>query len=403
MKIAFISPIPVVPAFEGNSSRILNLCRAVRALGHDVYFIHPQSGSSSGLDREGHIAEFGADRFIVLVSSPLEKMLHFAKRTFWAMRRRIGRKLKSDMGFYFALDEFYRIGFGRKYRALQEQHGFDVVVCEYVFQSAALEAFPADVRKILDTHDSFADRHKLFGNDNYWYSLPSDEEVRGFTRADAIVAIQQEEADRFRRQIDQDDPEVAVVSHFLDLSHRVSDYTSANAVFLGSSYVANVRSLTFFIESILPKIVAEIPEFRLVVAGSICKMIGDNPHVDKLGFVDHVADAYKRAQISVNPTLIGTGINIKLLDAMSAGVPTVASRTGLRGLPVCYRGGAVEVPDEDAGAFAREVINLSRNAHMRAERGEAAYAAAQAWNADQMSSLARLLGDNPPQALAAAQ
>lgn len=391
MKVAVISPIAVVPAYEGNSCRILNLCRALRSLGHEVVFVYPQAYRSGDVDDAGHVAEFGPDHFVKVTGTPLERLLYVAKRFALRARRKIRRKLGMKTGFYFSLEEFYGVGFNGKYRKLQREHGFDAVICEYIFHSAAFEAFPGSVHKILDTHDTFADRHKLFGNDDYWFSVPVDEQVRGFKRADVVVAIQDEEAETFKAQIGGEVPEVAVVSHFLDLSHRISDYGSADAVFLGSSYIANVRSLSYFIDRVLPLIVREMPGFRLVVAGSICKVICDHPNVEKIGFVDHVSDAYRKAQISVNPTLMGTGINIKLLDAMAAGVVTVATETGLRGLSARYRAGVVEVADNDPEAFARHVIELARSESRRADLGGSAYAAAEAWNADQMSSLARVL------------
>lgn len=388
MKIAFISAIPVVPAHEGNSSRILNLCRAVRALGHEVYFIFPQANPSDDLDREGHAAEFGADKFVVLSSNPLERVVYLAKRAISCVRRKVGRLMKSSTGYYFDLDEFYGIGFDRKYKDLQRRYGFDCIICEYVFHSAALEAFPRDVRKILDTHDSFADRHKQFGDANYWFSVPPSEELRGFKRSDVVVAIQYEEAERFRQQINSTEPEVVVVSHMLDLTHKIADYSPSSAVFLGSGNVANVSSVRYFIDEIMPRIRAEVPEFQLRLAGTICRKIEDAENVVKLGIVEHVSDAFLTAPISLNPMLHGTGINIKLLDAMAAGVVTVSTQTGVRGLPDHFRNGVVAVPDDNPAEFAVQVVKLLKDEALRQARGEAAYSDAMSWNNAQNAALA---------------
>lgn len=393
MKIAFISAIPVVPAHEGNSSRILNLCRAVRALGHEVYFIFPQANPSDDLDWEGHAIEFGPGKFVVLSSTPLERVIYLAKRALGGVRRKVGRLMKSDMGYYFDLDEFYGTRFDRKYKDLQRQHGFDCVVCEYVFHSAALEAFPKNVRKILDTHDSFADRHKQFGDSNYWFSVPPSEELRGFKRSDVIIAIQYEEAERFKRQINSTEPDVVVVSHMLDLTHKINDYTPSSAVFLGSGNVANISSVRYFIDEIMPRIRAEVPHFQLHLAGTICRKIEDVENVVKLGIVEHVSDAFSMAPISLNPMLHGTGINIKLLDAMAAGVVTVSTQTGVRGLPDRFRSGVVAVPDNNPAEFAAQVVELLKDKPLRQAKGEAAYADAMSWNYAQKAALADILLD----------
>jgi len=393
MKIAFISAIPVVPAHEGNSSRILNLCRAVRALGHEVYFVFPQANPSDDLDREGHAIEFGPDKFVVLSSTPLERVIYLAKRALCGVRRKVGRLMKSDMGYYFDLDEFYGTGFDRKYKDLQRQRGFDCVICEYVFHSAALEAFPKGVRKILDTHDSFADRHKQFGDANYWFSVPPSEELRGFKRSDVVIAIQYEEAERFKRQINSTEPDVVVVSHMLDLTHKINDYTPSSAVFLGSGNVANISSVRYFIDQIMPRIRAEVPHFQLHLAGTICRKIEDVENVVKLGIVERVSDAFLMAPISLNPMLHGTGINIKLLDAMAAGVVTVSTQTGVRGLPDRFRSGVLAVPDDNPAEFAAQVVELLKDKPLRQAKGEAAYADAMSWNDAQKAALANIFLD----------
>lgn len=59
MKVAFVSAFPVVPANEGARSRILQLTRAVRSLGHEVHFIYVDGTIATDFDAAGHEAEFG--------------------------------------------------------------------------------------------------------------------------------------------------------------------------------------------------------------------------------------------------------------------------------------------------------------------------------------------------------
>src|SRR5690606_34301862 len=208
--------------------------------------------------------------------------------------------------FYGTLDGLYERSWSGPLAKLQQQHGFDAAVIEYVFHSGALAVFPDSVRKIIDTHDSFADRHKPYiakGLYDYFYSLRPADEARGFRRADAIIAIQQEEADSFRRQLgDQPgNPEIAVVNHFLDLSAPpVSDHTPCRALFLASRNPANTISAQSFIAHVLPLILEQLPSFRLVLAGLICEVIEDHPAIIKLGQVERLSDAFEAAPILVN-------------------------------------------------------------------------------------------------------
>jgi polysaccharide biosynthesis protein PslH len=391
MKIAILSTVPAVPPTAGNRSRIFAVIRSLRQLGHTVSFVYLPSKLTDAPDHALHFAEFGDEGYIPLSETALASASFRVKRLYWRLRRKLLATLRFDSGGYCGLDEFFPNSLKAQLKSLQARHKFDVVICEYLFHSAALLAFPAGVLKILDTHDSFSDRHKLFSRNNYWFSVPPSEQARGFRRADVVLAIQEAEGDLFRRQIGGPRPPVAVVSHLLDVSAPVKDFSPADGLFLGSGNTANIAAVAYFMDAVLPSIRRRLPGFRLVLAGSICDKVPDAEGVLKLGIVEKLADAYARAPLSLNPMQAGTGIAIKLLDALAAGVPTVTTRTGARGLGEAYGNGVVMVPDDDAEAFADAVVALSSSEAARREKGDAAYTDALAWNATQISVLRSIL------------
>ena len=89
-----------------------------------------------------------------------------------------------------------------------------------------------------------------------------------------------------------------------------------------------------------------------MLAGDVCDRVPDGPGVKKLGRVDAVEDAFARGAVAVNPVRLGTGINVKLLESLAAGLPTVCSKSGARGLDRPGDGMLV-VPDRDPAAMAR--------------------------------------------------
>ena len=115
-----------------------------------------------------------------------------------------------------------------------------------------------------------------------------------------------------------------------------------------------------------------MPAFELRLAGSICRAVPDTPNVTKLGWVEDLGTVFARAPLSVNPMQAGTGINIKLLESMAAGVPTVSTATGARGLPESALAGVFVVPDDDAQAFAEAVVRFASDAALRRQAGLAA-------------------------------
>ncbi|MGV2019255.1 glycosyltransferase family 4 protein [Agrobacterium sp. 22-223-1] len=402
MKVAFVSAIPAVPASEGNRSRILQLTRAVRSLGHEVHFVYVDTPIAADFDPVVHEVEFGSGR------------LHFVSRqrnrfktrligdlgfeaeviAFRAIRK-VHRLLGHDSGFYNHLDEFYYPEIGRQVRDLQRRLGLDAVIVEYAFHSRAFLGLPKGVLRILDTHDSFADRHKAFVNTankyGYWFSVPPAVESKAFRRADVVVAIQEEEERAFRQRLGAEPPVVATVSHILDLGGRVEDFTPSDFLFLGSGNDANIISLKGFLQNVMPLVRAARPDIRLVLAGGICGKIEDGEGILKLGRVDNLKDAFARAPLSINPITLGTGINIKLLDALAAGVPTISTRTGVRGLSERYRRGVVIVEDNDHRAFADAILQLASSRDQRQELGSRAFEDAIEWNRQQMAVLDDIL------------
>ena len=205
----------------------------------------------------------------------------FARTVFWLRGkfvRRVRKTLRAfglDHGYYSSLDQNWRGVWSKQLRKLSGH--FDVVIVEYVFNSRALEAFGPGTRKLLDTHDVFADRHQPFVargfRQGYWISLSPQDEAAGLRVADTVLAIQQEEAGNFRRQLSESggkerNPDVVVVSHFLDMRPPVSEFGADHvALYVGTNMLSNQISMQDFLDHVLPRVMKEIPDFT-------CREIG---------------------------------------------------------------------------------------------------------------------------------
>jgi glycosyltransferase involved in cell wall biosynthesis len=428
VKIVLVSSHPAFPASAGNCSRIQQLARAVLQLGHELTFVLVPM-TREPVDDAAHAALFGPGRFVRLTGeraarSPPQARNWPGKWTLqqvargweragdrmsvhasgrWALRHGVRwnyalqRLLGREAAYYAPLDILSDEGWARQIAAIGRDA--DAVIVEYVFNSWAFACFPASATRVLDTHDAFADRHRSYlarGISDYWLSLRTAEENAGFRRADLVLAIQQEEAARFRAQLAADpagpDPEVAVVSHLMPQPATPVDCSVGDAaLFVASDNAANRHAVDSLVRDVLPRVRREIPHFDLRIAGSICTHAPDAPNVTKLGWVEDVGAAFAQAPLSVNPLLVGTGINIKLLEAMAAGVPTVSTATGARGLPAFCRNAVVTVPDRDPAAFAAAIVRLARDAGLRRSTGRAGFDAAKRWNGEQVSALAACL------------
>ena len=138
-------------------------------------------------------------------------------------------------------------------------------------------------------------------------------------------------------------------------------------LFLGSfRHVPNLVALEWFARFVLPLIVQQLPEARLLVAGS------DPPPryafadpanaVDLLGFVDDVQPLLSSCALFVCPIRSGSGVRVKLLEAFASGIPVVSTTLGAEGL--ARRDGEFCALADDAEGFSSKAIQLLQDSEL---------------------------------------
>ncbi len=104
-------------------------------------------------------------------------------------------------------------------------------------------------------------------------------------------------------------------------------------VFIGAYYKPNIDALKFIINKILPL----SKDMKFLILGTVCDFLKDQPLPQNLLLLGKVSEeqldtALKASDIAINPMFSGSGINIKMLDYMSYGLPIVTTECGARGI-----------------------------------------------------------------------
>lgn len=96
----------------------------------------------------------------------------------------------------------------------------------------------------------------------------------------------------------------------------------------------NEEAARFLIEHILPRIRAEVPGVRLILAGANPPAWADRPAdgVSWTGFVKTPDDLFRTSAVGVAPLIQGAGVKIKVLEFLASGIPTVATPVGAEGI-----------------------------------------------------------------------
>ena len=100
-------------------------------------------------------------------------------------------------------------------------------------------------------------------------------------------------------------------------------------IFTGNmSYEPNVLSVEYLANKVIPLILLELPNVQLAIVGACpsgrVKSLA-NDTITITGWVEDIRDYYNAAKLFVAPMQIGTGLQNKLLEAMSMELPCITS------------------------------------------------------------------------------
>lgn len=133
----------------------------------------------------------------------------------------------------------------------------------------------------------------------------------------------------------------------------------------------NVNAVLWFIENVQPKLFSNFPNVKL-------KIIGKNPPnkfgeyenigVDKLGYVDDVKPYLNESEVYIAPLFVGGGIRIKILEAMSLGLPVVATDVSAEGIEATEKQGLIRA--NTINEYISQISKLFNDKKLRSELGE---------------------------------
>ncbi len=244
----------------------------------------------------------------------------------------------------------------RQFRDLLRQFNPQTVVLEYVtmaYLAAVTRSTVPEARIVLDSHDVLYRRCAQFTAAGYrhWLQINEQEEIEAARRFDVILAIQEVEADWFRRAAPQ--AIVLPVGHSFDFSKiKPKWYTSPERKFvvgyLGSNNGSNIDAITAFVKLAWPKIVAANKSVELLIGGTIvdAESVGQcsaEPHVRLQRNFASLDAFYGEVDLVINPVRFGTGLKIKTVEALAHGRPVITTSAGRIGIPSSFEETCVAV------------------------------------------------------------
>lgn len=257
-------------------------------------------------------------------------------------------------------------GYRRAVRSFLSTHHFDAYLVDRIDCAYVRPALPPGAPVYLDTHDlaSVRDAASFERGHRTTPAIGWERELEIFERFDGVMMIQWED---HRRVAEHLGDRSLLVPHPVEL-HRNPLPDKVNTIgVIGSRWTANVDGLKWFLDRVWPRL-QRTTELRLSICGTLGEIIDHpgvdrDPRIERVGRVPALQDLYRRFDLAINPVHWGSGLKIKTVEALGAGVPLVTTTEGARGL-ARLAGQAFLVADEP-DRFADHIEALVRSSALR--------------------------------------
>ncbi len=168
----------------------------------------------------------------------------------------------------------------------------------------------------------------------FYYNI-KNRELNCINKCDFVVTHNHKDRDLLLSN-DIAGKKVGVIAPFFDL-HKERNWkgSAKNIIFYGAmDRLENELSAIWFIENVMPKI--RDLNLKYIVIGNkpgekLKKYASDNVVIT--GFVDDIKPYFAEALCMAAPIQAGAGVKVKILEAMSFGLPVLTNFIGIEGIP----------------------------------------------------------------------
>lgn len=268
--------------------------------------------------------------------------------------------------------------FAQELQEWLREEAFDVVILETLFLAPYIPFIRqvGHTRIILRLHNVESEIwERLAGNLPFgikrWYlSYLAGKlkrfEIQALPLADVVLAITERDLAAFRqlgwKGRGTTFPVGMQVGDIPELG--ASTFAQPRIGFIGSmDWAPNLEGIRWFLSEVWPRVRGVIPEAQLEIAGRSMPdwlLKSEIPGVCVLGEVSSAVDFMLSNPIQVVPVRSGSGVRVKLLEALALGRAVVTTPLGLEGVPVAHDEEVLVA--ENPTAFAEQVVRLLTDA-----------------------------------------
>lgn len=271
-------------------------------------------------------------------------------------------------------------------RELAAGPGFDIVQADQLNMGQYALPFTQS-RRVLDLHNALWVLYKRLAE-----TLPFTKPMKFILMRDwrllkryegdicrtfeAVTAVSEEDKQALIQAGGRPDMTVIPIAIDVDEQPQIERQPSGpHIVHIGTMYwPPNIEGITWFLDEIYPRIKARVPDARCTLIGarppdSIKSREQTDPSLKVTGYVDDPLPYLRDASMMVVPLKAGGGMRVKILNALSQGLPMVSTTVGCEGIAVQHERDILVA--DSAEDFAEQTVRLLTDAALNQRIAEA--------------------------------
>lgn len=251
----------------------------------------------------------------------------------------------------------------------------DIVQTEFYNFQDLVFSLPEYVKKVFIQHEIryIINSQRLVGDvstaKRFAFNKLKSEEIVAMNNYDAVITLTEHDKCELEKN-GVISPIFCSAAGIEQVSERNPCVFNDKLIFVGGSeHTPNLEGVTWFIQNAWNYIKERHPEISFNIIGkwsesAIKSAAGNQKNINFKGFVADLQKEYLGA-IAVVPILRGSGMRMKIIDAVNYGSPFVSTTIGAEGLE--YRDGVDCFITDNPKDFSNKIIELIENENIRSD------------------------------------
>lgn len=350
-RILYFFPLNPVDKNSGSRTRALNLLKYFKSRDLKVDFI---TKLVWGLYTPETIRAFEnsglAENIWIMERKPVKKnpVKYFFSYKLWHIL--FERKLKLVKG---SIPNHTTWNLRKQFDAMLQRQSYDYIIISYAYWADLIRDNPhmGKAVTIIDTHDLLASQHQ--NDTGFDKGAALGDELRRVSQFDQVWAISPEETYFFGQFLKDKVKHIPMMMEAPPVVQPSGD-KEFDLVYVATDNPHNLISNAWFFKEVYPLLPTQL---KICVIGPITAHVPAGlKNVTCIKFVEDLDEYYLKAKVALCPMLSGTGVKVKVVEAMSHGLPVVCSERGLDGLPDKTNNGCLATNDPQL--FAKYIRQL---------------------------------------------